>query len=411
MKAKPLNAGRCEIVKLGVDDLRKGMFVSELDRPWSETPFLFEGFEIETDADLAAVKQYCKHVYIDLGRARAVRVELGSQQTNTASQSKRQSTLEREIATAETAKSETSKLVKTFQDEIRLGNSVDISLAKNAVSECVASILRNPDAMMLMTHMKEKNPQSPAHAFNACVYSIILGRLCGLQAGQLENLGTCGLLHDIGNIEIPNLILNKKTALSEEEFALVKQHTAHGRDILMSARSIYPGTVDVAYAHHECLDGSGYPRELAEHQINLNTRIVTVVDKYAALTRNTAYRAARNHLDAVKLLNAQANSKKIDPLLCASFIAYLGFYPPGALVELHSGEVAIVLKSNLAHRLRPQLLVVRDAEKNPVERLLDLAKKPVDDKGREYKIKLVHPPGHLGIEVSQYQYALIRAYD
>jgi len=411
LKTKPLDAIHYEIVKLGVEDLRKGMFVAELDRPWRETPFLFEGFEIETDADLAAVKQYCHFVYIDLGRTQAVRVRLEQDLPKTFTTGKPSTSLEQEMVAAEASKIQTSKLVKSFQDELRFGNSVDVNLAKSAVSQCVASILRNPDAMMFMTQMKEKSLHSSAHAFNVCIYSIILGRLCGLRAEELENLGTCGLLHDIGNIDIPNLILNKKTALNADEFALVKRHTTYGRDILMSARTIYSGTVDVAYGHHECLDGSGYPRQLVDYQINRNTRIVAVVDKYAALTRNTPYRPAHNHLDAVNLLTALADANKIDKALCATFLSYLGFYPPGTIVELNSGEVALVLKSNQGNRLRPQLLVVRDAEKNPVERVLDLATRPVDEKHRAYKIKTVHLPEYLGIDLSQHQYALIQAYD
>lgn len=411
MKAKPQDAAHCEIVKLAVSDLRKGMFVAELDRPWSETPFLFEGFEIETDADLEAVRQHCHHVFIDLGRTQALRVELGNAPAASFIGTGQRGSMEREMAAAESAKTQASKLVKTFQDEIRFGNGLDMGLAKGAVSECVASVLRNPDAMLFLAQMEEKNLPNSEHAFNVCVYSIILGRRCGLRAGQLENLGFCGLLHDIGNIEIPGFILNKPGPLSEEEFAVVQQHTVYGRDILMAARNIYPGAVDAAYGHHECLDGSGYPRRLAEHQINFNTRVVAVVDKYAALTRNTVYRPAHNHLDAVALLNAMAQGNKIDKALCDSFIACLGFYPPGTIVELNSGEVAIVLKSNLNHRLSPQVLVVRDAEKNPAECLLDLAAQPVDGKGRVRKIKVVHLPGYLGIDLSQHRYALIQAYD
>jgi len=411
LKAVSVNPAHSEIIKLRVGDLRKGMFVCELDRPWSETPFLFEGFEIETDADLEVVAQYCEHVHIDLGRTQVVRVKIDKVPEQTFFPGKPHGSLEKEMETAEATKRETSSLVKTFQDEIRFGNSVDVGLAKSAVSQCVASIMRNPDAMIFLTQMKEKSPHTSAHAFNVCIYSIILGRLAGLEAERLEGLGTCGLLHDIGNIVLPDEILNKEAALTEEEFAIIKQHTTYGRDILMTGRNIYPGAVDVAHAHHECLDGSGYPRGLEGHQINKNTRIVSIVDKYAALTRNTVYRSAHNHLDAVNIMNLLAEGNKIDSALCSTFTAYLGFYPPGTIVELSSGEVGLVLKSNLQHRLRPQVLVVRDAEGNPTERALDLAAKPVDGKGRAYKIKAVHLPGYLGIELAGYQGALIQAYD
>ena len=411
MKPVPVDVVHFEKVKLKVGDLRKGMFVCELDRPWSETPFLFEGFEIETDADLQAVKQYCDFVYIDLGRTQVMRVRIEKIADNPYFPSKHSSSLEKEMETAELTRNETSNLVKTFQDEVRFGNNLDGGLAQSAVSQCVASILRNPDAMMLMTQMKEKCVQTSEHAFNVCIYSIILGRLNGLDAKQLEELGTCGLLHDIGNIEIPDHILKKTDVLTDEEFEIIKRHTTYGRNILMSARNIYSGAVDVAYCHHECPDGSGYPRGLTAESLNQNCRIVAVVDRYGAIIRNTNYRSALNHLDAVNMMNTLADNNKIDKPLTSGFVSYLGFYPPGTIVELSSGEVAVVLKSNVRHRLRPQVLVVRDEERKPVERLVDLTAKAVDATGKAYKIKMVHLPGYLGIDLSHHYNALIDAYD
>lgn len=386
------------------------MFVCELDRPWAETSFPDEGFEIETDEDLEAIRKCCEFVYIDLGRTQAVRVKI--EKGPTPSFIRENSTsLEDEMSTAEVAKNQTSNLVQNFLDEVRRGQNVDVQLAKTAVSQCVASILRNPDALMLMTRMRQKNSHTIQQAVNTCIYAIILGRLQGLEAKQLEELGTCGLLHDIGNIEIPNYILDKTTSLTEEEFAIVKQHTTYGRDILMSARNIFAGAAEVAYGHHESPDGSGYPRGLVDNQISLNCKIVSVVDKYEAITRHTVYRSAQNHLDAVHILNSLANNNKIDKALTCSFASYMGFYPPGTLVELSTGEVGIVLKPNPKQRLRPQLLIVRDSERNPVERFVDLGIKPFDAKGNPYKIKMVHLPGYLGIDLAQYQTALIQAYD
>ncbi|MDD5037074.1 MAG: phosphohydrolase, partial [Methylococcaceae bacterium] len=192
---------------------------------------------------------------------------------------------------------------------------------------------------------------------------------------------------------------------------IMKQHTIYGRDILMSAHNIFPGAIDVAYGHHECLDGSGYPRGLKNGEINLYCRIVAVADRYEAITRQSHYKSALSHLDAVHILNSLSNNNKLDKDLCASFVSYLGYYPPGTIVDLSTGEVAIVLKSNSKHRMRPQLLIVRDAEGNPVEHFVDLAVKPLDDKGNPYKIKMVQLPGYRGVDPPQYQSSVIQAYD
>jgi len=411
MRTLALDVARYEPIKLKSGDLRKGMFVCEIDRPWSQTPFPPAGFAIKSEADIEEVKQHCDYIYIDLGRTRMTRVKIDAPPPRNFAGENHHTPLEKEMPHAESVKNATSTLVQSFLDDIRLGHSLDLKLAQSAVSHCVASALRNPDALMLITRMQEKSPQVAAHAFNGCVYSIILGRIQGLEARQLEELGVSGLLHDIGHIEIPDEILNKTTTLSEEEFALIKRHTTFGRDILLSAGDIHNGAAEVAYSHHECPDGSGYPRGLKDPQIDLHCKIVAVVDKYEAITRNTPYRTAQSHLDAVNLLNLLADSGKIDKLLCASFVSYLGFYPPGTIVELSSGEVAIVLKSHSKNRLRPLLLIVRDAENTPVEKIVDLAVATPDGKGKPRKIKMVHLPGHLGIDLSHYQSALIHAYD
>ncbi len=264
--------------------------------------------------------------------------------------------------------------------------------------------------MMFLTRMRTTDEETSQHAFDVCIYSIVLGRLFELDTLQLENLGTCGLLHDMGKVVIPEHILHKVGNLTNEEIALIQSHTKEGRDILMSARNLFSGIVDVAYGHHENLDGTGYPRGLREEQINLNTKIVAVVDKYDAIISPRAYRPAGDHLSAVSTLNLLARDNKIDSELTTSLVAFLGIYPPGCIVELSTGEIAIVLDSNPKQRLRPQILVVRDAQKKPTQVFIDMAEKMVDDKGAPYRIATVRRSADFGIDLSQYFDVIMHAF-
>lgn len=189
----------------------------------------------------------------------------------------------------------------------------------------------------------------------------------------------------------------------------MRNHTKLGRDLLMSGRDVFSGAVDVAYAHHENLDGTGYPRGLQEHQLNTNCKVVAVVDKYDALTTHRPYRPGHDHLSAVAILNKLAKDNKIDSKLTASLVSYLGIYPPGSLVELSSGEVGIVLGSTPEHRLRPQLLVVRDADKSPVQRFVDMSEKTADEQGRPYRITAVHAQGDFGIDINDHYELIMQA--
>ncbi|CAG0976947.1 partial Cyclic di-GMP phosphodiesterase, partial [Gammaproteobacteria bacterium] len=205
--------------------------------------------------------------------------------------------------------------------------------------------------------------------------------------------------------------LNKTGGLTPDEKAIINTHTNAGRDILMSSSRIYSGSVDVAHAHHENLDGSGYPRGLHGSQINLNSRIVSIVDKYAAITSPRPHRPMGDHLSAVAILNKLAREGKIDANITAAFISAMGVYPPGSIVELSNGEVGIVLESNTQYPLRPRLLVVRDANKNPCQCLIDMTQKTIDGRGRSYRIINVCSHGDYDISLSHYFELIVRAFN
>lgn len=398
-----------EKVKINARDLRIGMYVCELDRPWLETPFLFQGFELKTFEDIVAVQNHCKYVFIDILRTRVEEVRINSTPSNNFGALSKTTSFSRELETAGTAAKNTSSLLKTMIDDVRFGSSIDIQLARESVSECVSSIMRNPDALLFMTQMREKSELLSQHAMNTSVYAIMVGRLAGLDAKQLEDLGTCGLMHDIGKVQVPDAILNKPDRLTSEEMDVVRQHCRLGRDILMSGRNIYSGTVDVAFGHHEHLDGSGYPRGLTRPQLNRNVRIVAVVEKYDAIVSPRPHRPAFTHLDALNMLHGMVKKNHLEGKMVNAFIAYMGIYPPGSIVELSTGEKAIVLETNPSQRLRPTILVVRDPAGNPVARFVDMALKQTDEKGLPYKIKAIHRPGDFGINLLDYRGVVMKS--
>lgn len=401
---------RVEKVKVLVKDLLLGMYVFELDRPWLDSPFLFQGFILEAPEDIDAVRSCCEYVYIDLLRTDTARfkqsVSLSVPETLPPAQ--KTTPFGKEIQAAETATKQTSKLMRTFVDDIRFGASVDIQIAKDAVSDCVASILRNSDAMMFMTRMRQKSDQLSQHAMDSCIYAILVGRLMGLDPQQLEDLGTCGLVHDLGKVVVPDEILNKPGALTPKELAMARDHVRLGRDILISGRKIFSGTVDVAYNHHENLDGSGYPRGLKAEALNLNCRIVSVVEKYDALVNQRPYRPPYTHLDALNFLNNSVKKNRLDREVVMHFVSYLGFYPPGSIIELSNGEKAIVLETNPKQRMRPSILIVRDREDAPIVRFVDMATEPTDPHGHPYKITAVHRPNTFGINLLDYRDTLLK---
>jgi len=411
LESKPNSSGKIEKARLHVSDLRVGMYVCELDRPWLETPFLLQGFEVDNDEIIDEVMQYCQHVHIDVDRSKIDNVIIDLLPLGSFLNKKSTTFQIKDIEQAESIRKQTTNLVKTLLEEIRYGISPDIQLAKLAVNECVGSVLRNPEIMTFLVTLRSKDGHTGQEAFNACIYALVIGHLLGFSSSQLENLGISALLHDMGKVLIPEDILNKTGKLTDEELSIIQTHSRGGRDIIMSSGCLSIGAAEVAHGHHENLDGSGYPRGLQGDQLSMFCKIVGVVDKYDAITSTMPYRQAREHLRAVYILNNLAKEKKIDFKLSSLLVSYLGIYPPGTLVELTSKEVGIVIDSDPNKRLQPQILVVRDSHQGQIQQIVDLAEKTVDEQGRAYRIAAVRRPGDFGIDPNQYFSLIMQSFD
>lgn len=384
-------------IKLPVSDLRAGMYVTELDRPWLGTPFLTQGFPLLTEQDIQAVRKECEYVYVDAlqsdsSQQRRLTQRAASTQTDAAKpenngsrtplmsrlfKSKRGPDARRDIVTpvsrAKPAFDQTRKLVRDVFDEVRLGKSIDTPQTKEVVSKCVDQVIQNPDAMMLLTSIKNKDDYTAEHCLNVSVLSIVLGKALGMERERLEVLGACGLLHDVGKILSPDEVLKKPGRLTPEEFLIMKMHPTQGRDILMSSSQVIGASIDVAHSHHERLDGSGYPRGLSEDSLSLFTRIVTVVDVYDAITSHRIYAEGRTSIEAFKILQAQGGNH-YDSDLVSTLIKTVGVYPPGSVVQITTGEIGVVVRANKDRKLFPKILLLKDAHLKPVRpKYLDLA--------------------------------------
>jgi putative nucleotidyltransferase with HDIG domain len=306
-----------------------------------------------------------------------------------------------ELRNAQNTHQNARALTRTFMDDVRLGRGIDIKEVKATVSECVRSILRNPDAMMWLSRLRSKDEYTSEHSLNVGLLAITFGRHLGASEEDLNKLGIAGMLHDIGKMQTPNDILLKESSLSDEEFRLMKMHAQFGRDILMAHRNVYHGAIDVAYSHHENLDGTGYPRGIKSNGITDFTRIVSVCDVYDAITSDRPYKRGASSLNALKIIQDQSG-KKFDMKLAQEFVECIGLYPPGSVVELHTGEIGIVISTNHRHRHLPKVMIVRDAQKQPCpERVLNLEKVAASG-AAEQLIKNVLPNGTHGIRVEAF---------
>lgn len=380
-------------MKIHVYELKVGMFVSELDIPWEQSPFLLQGFEIKSLADIKAVQNVCDYVVINVARQKNVHGAITNRPT--------QSFLKGFNNAAATFQ-QTSSLVKTMMDDIRFGNQLNGLAAKKAVADCVDQVLDAPDAMLLFTQLKNQDEYTAQHSLNVCILSILLARHLGYSVEELNQVGLCGLLHDMGKMKVPSEVLNKPGKLTNEEQRIMRSHTTLGRDVIMSARDVFPGAVDVAYTHHEKLDGSGYPRGLEGSSLSAFTRVVTIVDSYDAITSDRVYRKGRLHLEAVSILTKYRDIQ-FDAGMLMKFIDCIGIYPVGNLVEMSNGEVGVVIEANPENKTRPKVLMLMDRDKKYINSfLLELASDPVDANKEPYSIKKVLRKGEYGLNLYEF---------
>ena len=188
-------------IKIHISELKIGMYVSKLDRAWEETPFLMQGFMIESLDDIDTVAEYSQHVWIDAVKEEWVPPELRGVSGKPIAKVKtyiNKVDAKKEHDAAIGVYREARRLTKTLLDDARLGGVVNTQQAKETVKDCVGSILRNPDALLWMSRMRSEDNYTAEHCLNVCILAIAFGRHLGMSEAELEKLGLCGLLHDVG---------------------------------------------------------------------------------------------------------------------------------------------------------------------------------------------------------------------
>ena len=345
--AKESNSKLVE-VKLPSYSLESGMHVPRLDRPWTEVPVLLQGLTIETPEDLDMLRDYCDYVYIEIEKE----FWLESGKGSLAEQEKKYpgfrevKAFHEEMPRAKFTMAETQAHVDEVLTSISNGESFDFDASRKAIQNCVKSILSNANALLWLTKIKRQDHYTAEHSLRVGILAIAFGRFLGFCNEDLELLGLCGMLHDVGKMRVPDDILNKPSRLTRIEFEIMKEHAFLGSQVLSEMQGVDPMIINTAHYHHERLDGRGYPAQLNAHYLHKYIRMVSIVDVYDAITSKRPYKDSSPAFDALKILFSE-RGKHFDIELVEAFIRMVGIYPPGTLVEMTNGEVGITLSSIL----------------------------------------------------------------
>jgi len=391
-----------ELTYIRSENLEQGMYVAELDRPWLDSPFKLQGFNIKTERELKVLRNICYYVYIDQARESKLSLAAKSRAANSSlvlgKAPKKRGSFEKEINAATVNYRATGQLISDFMQKVKGGDGIDTKLAKEAVASSVNSILKSPDAHLWLMQLKNKDKYTAQHSLNVSMLSIVLGRHIGLPEPELRNLGLCGMMHDMGKMLIPSGILNKPAELNPEELEIMKTHTTLGAELLKSSENMFHGAIETALTHHERIKGQGYPQGLKDSGVSFYSNIVSIVDTYDALTSDKVYKKGMTHLEATQILYQQAG-EQFDRPLVSKFIESLGIFPPGCYVQLSDNRIALVLEVNEESKLRPRVMTIMDRYMNPVkEMVVNLDKVLTDSNGKPLRIQNIISPEMFNID-------------
>jgi HD-GYP domain-containing protein (c-di-GMP phosphodiesterase class II) len=269
------------------------------------------------------------------------------------------------------------------------GGVLEAKDVKESVTRLTDSVVRNPDAMLLVTRLREKSATAHARALQVSIYMIVFGRFLELAREELELPGLVGLLPDVGKTRLPASIMEKNTTLTPEEAEIFKRHVTLGAEILKETPGIPPRLLELAILHHERQDGTGYPRGLKGDQIGLYGSIAAIADTFDTLTAQRPKGGEPLSPSAALSYLYKERGAGYHPDLVEQFIQCVGVFPVGSVVELNSGEVGLVITQNLVRRLKPRVMIVLDAKGAPMRphKILDLDRDPKYTPEDPYRIK------------------------
>ena len=392
---------------VAVGDLQFGMYIKELDRPWIETPFVFQGFCLRTEQQLQALRKFCRHVVVDVARSEVSRSPARPSAPSTSSAAafpirgnagyKAPADLGREIEAASGLYSQTCEALTKLIEPLDAGQaSLDGGEVQGLVNGLAESVIRNPDALLLLSKVREAKAAAHARALQVCVYMMVFGRFLQREPDDIRLLGMLGLLQDLGNARVPTALLQKHERLTAEESEIVKRHVELSGHIVGITKGLPARLEQLVLLHHERQDGTGYPRGLRGYQIGLHGSMAAICDAYEMLLAPPPYGEGQSAAQAVKLLVKERGTAFHGPLL-EQFIRCMGAFPVGSEVELTSGEFGVVIGEHVSQRLKPKVMVLLDQAGRIVlsRKIIDLANEP------DMRIRRTLEQGKLGFDPRQ----------
>jgi HD-GYP domain-containing protein (c-di-GMP phosphodiesterase class II) len=284
----------------------------------------------------------------------------------------------KELPAASTAREQALVTAQTLFSDLQPRSRIDGPAIRKAVGGLLDSILRSPQASLLLTQMQQFDSSLFVHGVNTCTIALVVGKQQGLDRQQLSLLGIGALLHDVGQTRLPAELIKKPGRYTDQERKLAQDHVHLGFTLLSQAKQIPEAAIRLVAEHHERLDGSGYPKGLKGKSLSALSQIVGVTDIYDTLVSGRSGASPTPPTLALRELYQLGATRKFDLEVVEWVVRTLGVYPVGTLIELDTGERGVVMAVNPTDSLRPIVRLIWDTSQQPyLEPLtIDLAAPP-----------------------------------
>lgn len=275
------------------------------------------------------------------------------------------------------------------------GLPVDLKMPTEFTEQLVGSIDRNPNALMCLSKIREKDSYLLEHSLNVAILLANFAKYLGMEEEEIQELALAGFLHDIGKIKVPDEILHKPGRLTDPEMNIMRDHVYHGVCTL-EEMGLPEHIIRTMSEHHERLDGYGYPEGLRGDEISKYGRMIAIVDTYDAITADRVYKAGMPSQKALKILMGDS-PKMYDLELVQMFVKCVGIYPVGSLVQLSNEHIGMVTKQNEESPLKPRVKVFYSARNSNY-----LPIKDIDLKTSQTKVTKGVMPSDFGLDFNRF---------
>lgn len=361
--------------KIDASQLQVGMYIHDLSCDWMTHPFARNRFLISSDAEIGKIRDAGIHdVVIDS----ACGLDVQDAPTLAEAQAQTEAelvviaaapvivtrvTLGEELKRAAMIRHQAAGLVRSVMQDARLGKAIELDQVSPMVQNIAESILRNPGALMGLLRIKTADEYTFLHSVSVCTLLVAFCRSRNMDAETTYEAGLGGLLHDVGKALVPDKVLNKPGPLTEDEFAVIRQHPRNGYDLLVKTPEIGPIPLDITLHHHERRDGSGYPDKQGEGAISELAQMAAIVDVYDAITADRCYRKGMPAAEALRKIY-EWSKFHFNPAYVQEFMRCVGIYPVGTMVMLESGRLGVVIEPHPTNLLAPKVNVFFNSRNN-----------------------------------------------